>query len=206
MSPAEEIRSRGYCVLPGVINTETIDELRLAFVDQTSGHTEHVEVDATTPQADRWFSLVDLEPFHTIVVTLLGPDFETRIHGRNPRPGGGQQGLHADQPAGKRAPVDALTAIWMLDHFTADNGATRVVPESHLSGLAVPRNLAQPHQRHPAEVIVTGATGDVVVFDSHLWHSGQKNAGRGPRRSVQLFCRPTSRTLPGSAGGGSMKR
>jgi ectoine hydroxylase-related dioxygenase (phytanoyl-CoA dioxygenase family) len=87
------------------------------------------------------------------------------VHGRNPLPGFGQQGLHADwRPRQPGAPYAVLTVIWMLDDFTPDNGATRVVPASHKSPRPIDKKLAQPLARHPRELVVTGAAGDMLVF------------------------------------------
>lgn len=49
------------------------------------------------------------------------------IHGRDPQPGFGQQGLHADWPTGGADRTEVVTAIVLLDDFTKDNGATRRV-------------------------------------------------------------------------------
>ena len=76
------------------------------------------------------------------------------------------------------------TALWLLDDFTADNGATRVVPGSHRKG-AVPKSFADPERHHPDETIVIACAGSVLVINGHLWHSGTRNRARGPRRVVQ---------------------
>lgn len=111
-------------------------------------------------------------------------------HGRNPLPGYGQQGLHADSPP--REPGEGalvVTAIWMLDHFTLHNGATRVVPGTHRLAHPVPRAYAQPSAHHPDEIVVTGDAGSVLVLNGHLWHSGTLNRSDGPRRAVQMTAR-----------------
>jgi ectoine hydroxylase-related dioxygenase (phytanoyl-CoA dioxygenase family) len=82
-----------------------------------------------------------------------------------------------------------ITALWMLDDFTAENGATRVVPGSHRITRALSKNLAQPLARHPDERIVIGRAGDVLIFNAYLWHSGRRNESKGPRRAVQMGLR-----------------
>ena len=75
--------------------------------------------------------------------------------------------------------------MWMLDDFTEENGATRVVPGSHLWD-------GQPEQRkvYPGEVQATGTAGTVVVFDSRLFHAGGANRSAAPRRGLTVFfCR-----------------
>lgn len=44
-----------------------------------------------------------------------------------------------------------VTAIVMIDDFTFDNGATRVVPGTHRLALPIPKSFAQPLATHPRE-------------------------------------------------------
>jgi ectoine hydroxylase-related dioxygenase (phytanoyl-CoA dioxygenase family) len=83
-------------------------------------------------------------------------------------------------------PFMVMTAIWMLDDFTIDNGATRIVPGSHTITEPLAKMLAQPLARHPREIVITGRAGSVLIFNGHLWHSGRKNESDGPRRCVQM--------------------
>ena len=57
---------------------------------------------------------------------------------------------------------------------------------THLLAEPIPKSLAQPDARHPRERVVTGPAGSVLVFNGHLWHSGRRNASRGPRRAAQI--------------------
>ncbi len=75
----------------------------------------------------------------------------------------------------------------MLDDFTPDNGATRVVPGSHRAGRAVPRDFSKPLDHHPKERVLTGRAGAVALFDGRLWHSGTRNDSRLPRRAAQMI-------------------
>src|SRR5262249_29251496 len=107
---------------------------------------------------------------------------------RNPRPGFGQQGLHSDAvPRAAADPFSVVTAIWMLDDFTTENGATRVVPRSHLVTRPLAKSFAQPLAHHPEERVITGDAGSVLIFNGHLWHSGTQNRSQGPRRAVQMI-------------------
>ena len=79
-----------------------------------------------------------------------------------------------------------INLLVMLDDFTLDNGATRLVPGSH-------RRLERPmddvlEQRSIAAV---GPAGSIVLFDSNLWHSAAPNRSAAPRRALTLtFTRP----------------
>jgi ectoine hydroxylase-related dioxygenase (phytanoyl-CoA dioxygenase family) len=186
----EALDSAGYIVVADAIDASWVERLKRAFEGapaQQNG-TQHVELVPQTPEIDAWIGLRD----HPVVLAaaehLLGRPFRVRdLHGRNPLPGFGQQGLHADWMERTDArDVFVLTAIWMIDDFAADNGATRLVPGSHRIARALPKSLAQPAARHPEERIVTGTAGSVLVFNGHTWHSGRKNDSRGPRRAGQM--------------------
>lgn len=180
-----EIEDVGYVVLRQVLTPGEVDELRTAFGPETPGATLHVDIDDEMPARANWLALAHHPQIEPLLSELL-EEFDVRIHGREPGQGAGAQGLHADRPSGRMHDVDGITALWMLDDFHVDNGATRVVPRSHRGAAAVPRNLAQPSDRHPDELIVTGAAGDVLVFDAHLWHSGRENTSGARRRAVQM--------------------
>src|SRR5262249_23722521 len=136
--------------------------LRIAFENapvQSSG-TQHVEIKEDTPELGAWKALEQ----HAILMVaadyvLSSPNFVAGLHGRNPLPGFGQQGLHADWPRVAGDPNNVLTALWMIDDFTIQNGATRVVPGTHRLPHAPPKSLAQPFARHPNEKIITGLAG-----------------------------------------------
>ena len=63
----------------------------------------------------------------------------------------------------------------MLDDFTPDNGATRMMPGSHTWGTRPQDVLADPMAPHPQEVLLTGKAGSVAVMNAHLWHGGTAN-------------------------------
>jgi ectoine hydroxylase-related dioxygenase (phytanoyl-CoA dioxygenase family) len=116
---------------------------------------------------------------------VLGPDFKLsslNIRSANPRNGRGQP-LHVDGGALPDAlGYSVCNSVWMLDDFTADNGALRVVPGSHRWGRA-----PEPGAKLEGEQLVTGKAGDVVIMNAHLWHGGSENFTDRQRRAMHVY-------------------
>lgn len=110
------------------------------------------------------------------------------LNARAALPGKGLQGLHADwKEAVQPGAFQVCNSIWLLDDFTAENGATRAVPGSHLWGK-LPRDLIKdPAASHPEETIFLAPAGTVVVFNSHTWHGGTLNRTDKPRRALHSY-------------------
>ena len=124
---------------------------------------------------------------------VLGPDIKlSSLHARSVNPHGERaQPLHADMSAvaDERGPWVCNT-LWMLDDFTADNGALRVVAGSHRWRRLPAEVLADPLADHPDQVLVTGRASSVVVVNAHTWHAGTANRTPQPRTALHAFyCR-----------------
>jgi len=84
----------------------------------------------------------------------------------------------------------ACNTVWMLDDFTTENGATRMIPGSHRWGKRPQDVLADPSAPHPEEILLTGRAGSVAVMNAHMWHGGTANRTSGPRLAMHAFyCR-----------------
>jgi len=124
---------------------------------------------------------------------VLGPEMKlSSLNARSadPRADAGQP-LHVDMGA---IPDErgywVCNTIWILDDFTVDNGATRLVPGSHRWGTRPQDVLADPAAPHPDEILLTGRAGGVVVMNAHLWHGGTANRTPAPRLAMHAFyCR-----------------
>jgi len=184
----------GYIVQPHALDPDRVHALRQAFdAAPAEGGTQHVRIEPGIPSYETWLELRQHETVHALAATVLDRAFEVRdLHGRNPLPGFGQQGLHADwMPRASGEPYYVVTALFMLDDFTPDNGATRVVPGTHRQMATVPKSFAQPLAHHPDEKLVTGKAGSLLLMNGHLWHSGTRNTSNGPRRVVQMVIAAT---------------
>jgi ectoine hydroxylase-related dioxygenase (phytanoyl-CoA dioxygenase family) len=110
---------------------------------------------------------------------------------RAAKPGMGLQKLHVDwHEAVAPGQYKVCNSIWLLDSFSKENGATRVVPRTHLSGTLPQNILIDPEAPHPDEVIIEAPAGSVFIFNSHTWHGGTTNHTEKSRRSIHsYFCR-----------------
>jgi len=101
------------------------------------------------------------------------------------------QPLHCDTGAlPDEHGYSVCNVVWMLDDFTTENGAVRLVPGSHRLGRLPQEVLSDPAASHPDEVLVLGRAGTVVVMNAHLWHGGTANRTSAPRRALHSFyCR-----------------
>ena len=114
--------------------------------------------------------------------TRLGHDFKlSSLNARSARPRSDwTQPLHCDAGALPDEKGNSVcNVVWMLDDFTAENGAPRYVPGTHRSGRLPQDVLPDPAAAHPDEALITGRAGDVVVMNAHLWHGERPIAPTG---------------------------
>ena len=74
----------------------------------------------------------------------------------------------------------AVQNVWILDDFTAENGATRVVPRSHISR----KKPKWGYDSLEAEIALTAPAGSLAMWTSHTWHRSGENITDNPRRAI----------------------
>lgn len=134
----------------------------------------------------------------------------------NIHPGETPQPLHSDDAfyriARPRAAV-SLSTIFALDDFTAENGATQIIPGSHRwddryiqaffagidfrtrdAGARVPEDAPLPPDLPAPLRDVTMPAGSVIVFLGTLLHRGGANRSARPRLAISnQYCEPWAR-------------
>jgi hypothetical protein len=123
---------------------------------------------------------------------VLGEQFKlSSLNYRAALPGAGLQKLHVDWPESiQNQEFKVCNSIWLLDDFYVENGATRVVPGTHLTPTLPAEVMNDPMDSHPDEKIIVAEAGSVVIFNSHTWHGGTTNHSTQPRRAIHsYFCK-----------------
>lgn len=109
-------------------------------------------------------------------------------------PGETPQGWHADDSyvlVPRPRPMMGVSAIWACDDFTESNGATELIPGSHLWG---PDEQATPDD--PRAVKVQMTAGSAVLFAGTTVHRGGAHRGTGTRLGITpQYCEPWIRQI-----------
>jgi hypothetical protein len=74
----------------------------------------------------------------------------------------------------------AVQNVWILDDFTTENGATRVVPGSHLTR----KKPIWGYDLLEREIALTAPAGSLAMWTSHTWHRSGENVTGDPRRAI----------------------
>ncbi len=198
----------GYLILEGFASPPLLATLRSRITELFERLGERAGAEfKQEPQTDRLANLVDYhEVFRDAVAVpkllncveyVIGSEYKlSSLNARSARPHSDWvQPLHCDMGAlPDENGYSVCNIVWMLDEFTAQNGATRCIPGSHRWGKLPKDEVADPVASHPEEILITGESGTVVVMNAHLWHGGTANRTAKPRLAMHSFyCR---RDLP----------
>ncbi len=204
-----DLRSHGICAVSGVLDDVTLSRVRTdlytaADDDRTRGREQRgfpLDPDETNQRVWNLLSrspvFVDLAEHRTalrLLRSVLGwPMLLGNLSGNITGPGGEAGSLHADQifvPQPWPEAPQGANAAWCVDDFTADNGATRFVPGSHLL------NRLPNGTDAPQSVPLEAPAGSLVVFDSRVWHQAGSNRTTDQRRAAVFgwYTRPIYRT------------
>ena len=206
MNDAErrQLDEQGFVVLEDCIDRDLLRELRERIEEifdierDRAGHEFRTEAHAhrlanLVDKGDVFGRAIVLPRVVECVRHVLGPQVKlSSLNARSPDPHGEvPQPLHVDMSA---LPDErgywVCNSVWMLDDFTAGNGATRVIPGSHKWGRRPQDELADPRAPHPQEVLVLGRAGSIAVMNAHAWHGGTANRTAAPRLAMHAFyCR-----------------
>jgi ectoine hydroxylase-related dioxygenase (phytanoyl-CoA dioxygenase family) len=195
-SVISKIKKDGFAILPNILNSEECDfykELLEKDVEKYSSfYYKPKDVSAHGLESKKnekvvfnlhnknieWFKLFEHPGIISILDIMLKegsynqmePYNLLNISARSPLKNTGEQQLHLDSnlPGGDFPII--MVVLWMLDDFTKETGATRVVPGSHRFST-----YAEDNKVYDEEIIAEGKKGSVLIYNASLWHAGGKN-------------------------------
>lgn len=200
----DSLDTLGYTAIENVLDPDSLSQVRdrVEYLYESEGANAGSEF-RQEPGSRRLANLVDKgEIFERLIAIpsilalvghVLGPRFKlSSFNARSANPHSSEaQPLHCDAGAlPDAAGYSVCNTIWLLDDFTLENGATRVVPGSQNWSQLPQDALADLTAPHPQEVLLTAPAGTVIVMNTHAWHGGTANRSAKDRRALHAFyCR-----------------
>jgi ectoine hydroxylase-related dioxygenase (phytanoyl-CoA dioxygenase family) len=190
---AERVRTEGWTIVEGAVELDLVDALAedLARLERELGvgPGENLFEGVRTTRIYNLLvhgPLYERIPVHPnvlpIVERVLDPGLlVSSLSSIAIGPDERAQPIHADDqliPLPKPHPPIICNTMWAITDFTDDNGATRLVPGSHLADHS-PDPLGT-YDTIPAEM----PRGSVLIWVGSLWHGG--GANRTDRRRVGI--------------------
>ena len=206
MSPdqQQQLDQAGFVVLPDYFDGHQLAALRQRVEELFAAEGESAGAEFKQEPYSRrlanlvdkgelFADLVDSPQVLTLVRHILGPEVKlSSLNARSADPlNDWTQPLHADMGAiADEHGYWVANTVWLLDDFTEQNGALRIVPGSHRWKRLPEGDPEELRADHPEQVLVTGRAGSVVVMNAHAWHGGTANRTETPRRAIHVFyCR-----------------
>ncbi len=196
----EQVQRDGFVVIEGLFEREQMEEIRRdlmpRFAPTGRNNFEGLKTQRLYALIEKTLSTNPLAE-HPLILALLdrilAPNYLlSQLQAINILPGEVAQPIHADDSfypwPRPRPPLGAAT-IWAVDDFHASNGATVVLPGSHLwdGHSPTPEELTR---RQAVEM----PAGSVVFFVGTLWHSGGANTSAASRLAITAqYCAPWCR-------------
>lgn len=131
-------------------------------------------------------------PLHPAVLPLIERTLDpgclvSSLSGISILPGEVAQPIHADDqliPIPKPHVPLVVNSMWAITDFTAENGATRIIPGSH-------KRDASPiyGKDYPEAIPAVMSKGSVMVYHGAMWHGGGANNSQDRRVGIAMnYC------------------
>jgi ectoine hydroxylase-related dioxygenase (phytanoyl-CoA dioxygenase family) len=193
------LRDVGYTVVTGVLSPEFVEETRAAMYRAQ----EAIWREVGRARLDRageigvlrcmfkfdsvFFRYIEVPEALAVIDAVVGPT--AILHAQNgfilpstPKGEWGtvfQNSFHRDFPRYLNGYVASVNVMFAIDAFTADNGATLVVPATHQRES--PPSIEVMNGQSMA---VECPSGSMLVFDSTLWHAAGRNRSGRDRLAI----------------------
>jgi ectoine hydroxylase-related dioxygenase (phytanoyl-CoA dioxygenase family) len=203
---SERMRRDGYTVIEDFLDREALAAFRAALAPFMGTH--HGRNDFEGFKTERIYTLVArAKVFEQIacdarLMALIGqflqPNFLlSASHAISLGPGETPQSFHSDdgfyRQKRPRPPI-GISVIGAIDDFTKANGATEIIPRSHLWGDPDPDDPRDPAELEAMLVPMEIPAGAALVFPGTLLHRGGANVTDRPRLAfTNQYCEPWAR-------------
>ena len=192
----EELKMHGFTLLSSGLKEEELDSIAEDFEQAHKNYHDTIgeKLVAAARETDtvrlmtRWNSSFRKLATNKLLLELISEAMQTyfilnQSNGLINRPHQeySQASYHRDLPYQhftSSRPL-AINALFCIDDFTLDNGATRVIPGSHLQISFPSDRYVQQH-----ELIVEAPRGSFIVLDAMTYHSGGANKTNKVRRAI----------------------
>ena len=194
---AAELRVNGYAVLPSGLSPETIDQLKMCLdrvyeeqVREIGGQDQLRKInDADIARCvlayePEFLKLAACAPLMELARRILGQEFVLMMQNgiiNHPERENYQAKWHRDlnyQHWTSTQPL-AINALFCLDKFTNENGATHVLPGTHHV-----REFPTDRFVRTFEKQIEAPAGSFLILDAMLYHRAGINTSRSVRRAV----------------------
>jgi ectoine hydroxylase-related dioxygenase (phytanoyl-CoA dioxygenase family) len=194
----------GYVIIKNVLSAATITSIRSALALH---FTKTGRNDFEGLKSNRVYALVDKDPdvFGGLALHPLAMAFVERELGRSCLLSAmlairllaneTVQDWHFDDEqimVPRPRPAYGVSTFWAIDDTTDENGATEIIPGSHLWDAAVPR----PTREHTDYIRATMPAGSLMIAKGTLFHRGGANRTDQPRLIITpQYCPGWARPL-----------
>jgi ectoine hydroxylase-related dioxygenase (phytanoyl-CoA dioxygenase family) len=203
---AERLKTDGYTIIEDFADADTLAEIRQALAPFLGSHAGRNNFEGF--RTERVYTLVARGPVFEAVTAdarllalldrFLAPGYLlTASQAINIHPGESVQPIHTDDSfyrLPRPRPAVSMSLIAAVDAFTAENGATEIIPGSHLwsdKDIAGHTPASMAPMLSPLEM----PAGAAVVFHGTLLHRGGANRSDAPRLAfTNQYCEPWGRT------------
>jgi ectoine hydroxylase-related dioxygenase (phytanoyl-CoA dioxygenase family) len=194
----DSIARDGYTIIPDVFDVSTAEAL-IAELDRVERQRDLGPATNRFEGTSTWriynllahgplFRRIPVEPSVLAVVEgVLGHEcLISSLSSIAIGPGETAQPIHADDqviPLPKPHVATVCNSMWALTDFTAANGATRLVPGTHLA------DHSPEYGRHYDSIAAEMDRGSVLVWHGSLWHGGGANGTDRRRYGIAMnYC------------------
>lgn len=193
------LKNNGYVILRNIVTTDWISnlskELDLSFIKHRK--TQIINGNDIITDGVALHALLDSHVFIEFLQYLIDKgiieDLRTHFFGSNcilnsfsgldnlPNQPNFSAVVHRDLRFYTHGLPIMVNCLLMIDDFTKENGGTYLLPHSH-------KTEGKPTDEYFFQnaIQVTGNSGDLLIFDSNVWHSSAPNKTNKGRKAIPI--------------------